>query len=63
MNDDISKLRFKRGVLEGTFEELIDNLDVDESDIEKKAGGNQTLSERARRQAEIPDDPPQDNTK
>jgi len=54
--------RFKRGVLEGTFEELIDNIDVDESDIEKKSG-NQTASERARRQAEIPDDPPQDNTK
>ena len=49
-------------MLEGTFEELIDNIDVDESDIEKKAG-NQTASERARRQAEIPDDPPQDNTK
>ena len=49
-------------MLEGTFEELIDNIDVDESDIEKKSG-NQTASERARRQAEIPDDPPQDNTK
>ena len=49
---------------EGTFEELIDDIG-DEGDgvIEKRAAGNGTASERAKRQAEIPDDPEQDNTK
>jgi len=53
--------RVRRDVLEGTWEELIDNMD-DELTIEKKAGGNETDS-RIRRQAEIPNIPDQDNSK
>eukprot|EP00092_Neocalanus_flemingeri_P076819 GFUD01095312.1.p1 GENE.GFUD01095312.1~~GFUD01095312.1.p1 ORF type:complete len:269 (+),score=61.87 GFUD01095312.1:236-1042(+) len=57
--------RFKRGILEGTFEELVDNLadDEDNSFIEKRAAGNETASARSKRQAQIPDIPDQDNTK
>ena len=55
----------KLGVLEGTFEELIDNLTEKEEDtvFEKISAGNETSSERSKRQAEIPADPEQDNTK
>merc|ERR1739838_738129 len=52
--------RFKRGVLEGTFEDLIDNFDDDE---QKGSARNETDSERVKRQAEIPETPEQDNTK
>jgi len=55
--------RFKRGVLEGTFEELLDNDVIEEGDVNERAAGNNTISEREKRQAEIPADPPQDNTK
>ena len=48
-------------MLEGTWEEMIDNLE-DDIIIEKKAGGNETDS-RIRRQAEIPNIPDQDNSK
>ena len=52
-------------MLEGTFEELIDNLSEKEEDtvLEKRSAGNETASERSKRQAEIPADPEQDNTK
>ena len=52
-------------MLEGTFEELIDNVDEKEGDtiVEKRAAGNETASGRSKRQAEIPADPKQDNTK
>jgi hypothetical protein len=52
-------------VLEGTFEELIDNFADEEADtiLEKRAAGNETVLERFKRQAEIPDTPEQDNTK
>eukprot|EP00092_Neocalanus_flemingeri_P067991 GFUD01083032.1.p1 GENE.GFUD01083032.1~~GFUD01083032.1.p1 ORF type:complete len:272 (+),score=54.00 GFUD01083032.1:251-1066(+) len=57
--------RFKRGVLEGTFEELVDNLadDEDNSFKDKRAASNETASTRSKRQAQIPDIPDQDNTK
>ena len=52
-------------MLEGTFEELIDNFaDVEEDTlIEKRAAGNETASERSKRQAEFPGTPEQDSTK
>ena len=51
--------------MEGTFEELMDNFAADEEDsiIEKRAAGNETISERSKRQAEIPATPEQDSTK
>eukprot|EP00092_Neocalanus_flemingeri_P029568 GFUD01032114.1.p1 GENE.GFUD01032114.1~~GFUD01032114.1.p1 ORF type:complete len:268 (+),score=50.94 GFUD01032114.1:264-1067(+) len=52
--------RFKREVLEGTFEELVNNL---ADDKEKRPAGNETASTRSKRQAQIPDIPDQDNTK
>jgi len=53
--------RFRRDVLEGTFEELID---VKEDDADQhKVAGNETMTERVKRQAEIPPEPEQDNTK
>jgi len=57
--------RFKRGVLEGTFEDLIDSFDDDEHEsmIENRTANNGTTSERVKRQAEIPETPEQDNTK
>ena len=57
--------RFKRGVLEGTFEDLIDNVSEKDEDtlFEKRSAGNETASERSKRQAEIPADPEQDQTK
>jgi hypothetical protein len=53
--------RVRRDVLEGTWDEMIDDLD-DNIELEKRAAGNETDS-RSRRQAEIPDIPDQDNTK
>jgi hypothetical protein len=52
-------------MLEGTFEELADNVSEKEEDtkFEKRSVGNETASERSKRQAEIPADPEQDNTK
>ena len=52
-------------MLEGTFEELIDNVGgkEDATVVEKRSAGNETLSERSKRQAEIPADPEQDDTK
>ena len=52
-------------MLEGTFEELIDNVSKEEENtvFEKRSAGNETASERSKRQAEIPADPEQDNTK
>jgi len=57
----IPQQRFKREVLEGTLDEL---LDMEFDDVEDgKASNNETITERKRRQAEIPANPPQDNTK
>jgi len=52
--------RVRRDVLEGTWEEMVENLD-DEDTLEKN-GGNKTDS-RMRRQAEIPEIPEEDKTK
>lgn len=52
--------RFRRDVLEGTFEEMLDNehdLDIDFGD-----DGNSTIL-REKRQAEFPGAPEQDTTK
>ena len=51
--------RFRRDVLEGTLEEMLEDVEVEES---HKEGGNSTMS-RQRRQAEFPGAPEQDNTK
>jgi hypothetical protein len=53
--------RVRRDVLEGTWDEMVDDLD-DNIELEKRATGNETDS-RFKRQAEIPDIPDQDNTK
>ena len=58
--------RFKRNVLEGTLEDLIDNFaDADDTFVEKITAGNETASERSKRQASFPDTPDanQDSTK
>ena len=51
--------RFRRDVLEGTLEEMLEEVEVEESHKEE---GNSTVS-RQRRQAEFPGAPEQDNTK
>ena len=48
-------------MLEGTFEELLDAKE-DDAD-QQKVAGNETMTERVKRQAEIPPEPEQDNTK
>jgi len=53
--------RVRRDVLEGTWEEMVDNM-TDEDTLENKNGGNKTDS-RIRRQAEIPEIPEEDKTK
>ena len=50
-------------MLEGTFEELIDKFEEQDTIIEKRAANNETDSDRVKRQAEIPETPEQDNTK
>jgi len=55
--------RFRRDVLEGTAEELFDNGAEDEAILEKKSAGNETFSERYKRQAEFPGTPEKDDTK
>ena len=52
--------RFRRDVLEGTLEEMLE--EVEEVEESHKEGGNSTMS-RQRRQAEFPGAPEQDNTK
>ena len=47
--------RFRRDVLEGTLEEMVD--------MEAVSRANTTQAERVRRQAEFPGNPDQDNTK
>ena len=51
--------------MDGIFEELIDNVsEKEEATVaEKRSAGNETASERSKRQAEIPADPEQDTTK
>ena len=51
--------RFRRDVLEGTLEEMLEEVEEEESHKEE---GNSTVS-RQRRQAEFPGAPEQDNTK
>ena len=53
--------RVRRDVLEGTWDEMLDDMDAN-IELEKRAAGNETDS-RYKRQAEIPDIPNQDNTK
>ena len=43
----------RRDVLEGTWDEMVDDLD-ENINLEKRAAGNETDS-RLRRQAELPD--------
>ena len=53
-------IRFRRDVLEGTLEEILESVDVEEEGIvdrKTKSAGNETASERARRQADFPDTP------
>ena len=52
--------RFRRDVLEGTLEEMLEE-EVEEEESHKEEG-NSTMS-RQRRQAEFPGAPEQDNTK
>ena len=52
--------RFRRDVLEGTLEEMLE--EVEEVEESHKEEGNSTVS-RQRRQAEFPGAPEQDNTK
>ena len=49
--------RFRRDVLEGTLEQMID---VDEDLVNKS---NKTISEKVKRQADFPGDPEEDDTK
>ena len=53
--------RFRRDVLEGTLEEMLEEEEVEEEESHKEEG-NSTMS-RQRRQAEFPGAPEQDNTK
>ena len=53
--------RVKRDIMEGNWEEMIDNLN-DDMVIENNGAGNATYS-RVKRQVEIPDIPELDNTK
>ena len=50
--------RFRRDVLEGTLEEMLEEVEEESH----KEEGNSTMS-RQRRQAEFPGAPEQDNTK
>jgi len=56
--------RFRRDVLEGTLEEMLDQEEPElGEDNFKEEGGNFTLSHREKRQAEFPGAPEQDNSK
>ena len=55
--------RFRRDVLEGTLEEMLEaEAEAGEADLRDERG-NTTISERQKRQAEFPGAPEQDNTK
>ena len=56
----VAAARFRRDVLEGTLEEMLEEEEVEEES--HKEEGNSTVS-RQRRQAEFPGAPEQDNTK
>ena len=49
-------------MLEGTLEEMLEEVEEEEVEESHKEGGNSTMS-RQRRQAEFPGAPEQDNTK
>jgi len=51
--------RFRRDVLEGTLEELIEDTEVEEEkhSAEKHFPGNETVSEKVKRQADFPGNP------
>jgi len=52
------KKRFRRDVLEGTLEEILESVEEEGIvDRKTKSAGNETASERARRQADFPDTP------
>ena len=53
--------RVRRDVMEGTWEEMVDNL-KDNMEVEKHGASNGTFA-RVKRQIEIPAIPEQDNTK
>ena len=55
-------LRFRRDVLEGTLEEMLEEVEDVVEEESHKEEGNSTMS-RQRRQAEFPGAPEQDNTK
>jgi len=58
--------RFRRDVLEGTFEEMLEQEEeekVEEGDKEWQKSGNATEGGRAKRQADFPGNPEEDNTK
>ena len=60
----LSSARFRRDVLEGTLEEMLDQEEPElDEDNFKEEGGNFTLSHREKRQAEFPGAPEQDNSK
>ena len=50
---------------EGTFEELTERFTNEEEETidNKRSGTNETISEKVKRQAEIPETPPQDSSK
>jgi len=52
-----STSRFRRDVLEGTLEEMMDNEEEEIVDKEKRSAGNGTASARARRQTDFPGTP------
>ena len=54
--------RFRRDVLEGTLEEMLDNAEEDVAEYLRDDDGNSTIS-RNKRQAEVPGAPEQDETK
>merc|ERR1719266_435078 len=53
--------RFRRDVLEGTLEEMLDD-DVDENNMFARDDGNGTQSERVKRQADFPETPANKDT-
>ena len=51
-------IRFRRDVLEGTLEEILDSVEEEGMvDRKTKSAGNETASARARRQVDFPDTP------
>merc|ERR1719427_2558333 len=49
--------RFRRDVLEGTLEEMIEDTEEEKHSEEKHFPGNETVSEKVKRQADFPGNP------